>query len=114
MLICPVAGNFYCLVKTVSARFLNLIVNKCVVIVSCGEILSDYNILFSSDFRVLASIDESYLNRILYCERYHMVIFLTCLFFLDLSVGIVQCGRAFPSDLFILLQNGGLIFLHGL
>lgn len=41
MLICPVAGNvnFYCLVKSVSARFLNLIVNKCVVIVSCGEIL---------------------------------------------------------------------------
>lgn len=116
MLICPVAGNvnFYYLVKMVSARFLNLIVNKYVVIVFCGETLWDYNIPFSSDFRVLACIDESYLTRILYSERYQMVIFLTCLFFLDLLVGIVQCGRAFPSDMFILLQNGDLIFLHGL
>lgn len=35
MLICPVAGNvnFYCLAKMASARFLNLTVNKCVVVV---------------------------------------------------------------------------------
>lgn len=42
MLICPVAGNvsFYSLVKMVSDMFLNLMINKCVLIISiCGEIL---------------------------------------------------------------------------
>lgn len=95
-MICPVAGNvnFHHLIKMVFPRFLNLTINKCVVLISkyfVGRYFETmYAISYFHQTFVLVSIDDSYLNQALYSERCQMMIFLTPLFLLHLLFGIVQ------------------------